>query len=181
MFVVSGQPIWFHDEESSASYVGYAYEFSRLGDFGNAKGSSIGAPKIFLVLPANKSFEIQAPDIILRSSEIQGRKGDFYRCSPAMRGDPSPNSVPSRIQVSTGRIALLLHDQAVGLSAERVNLKNIGTTTIMVRVDQNLEVMRTSVFSVGDSPSYGSRWRKLLTTLADCQSGSSTLPLSFGG
>src|SRR5260370_38784813 len=41
--------------------------------------------------------------------------------------------------------------------------------------------MRTSVFSVGGSPSYGSRCRKSVIGMADCHSGSSRVPSSLGG
>src|SRR5260370_6268091 len=41
--------------------------------------------------------------------------------------------------------------------------------------------MRTSVFSVGGSPSYGSRCRKSVIGIADCHSGSSRVPSSLGG
>src|SRR5216683_3071546 len=40
--------------------------------------------------------------------------------------------------------------------------------------------MRTSVFSVGGSPSWGSRCRNSIIGLVDCQSGSSRVPSSFG-
>src|SRR5579859_751764 len=41
--------------------------------------------------------------------------------------------------------------------------------------------MRTSVFSVPISPSFGSCWRKSATALADCHTRSSKVPSSLGG
>jgi len=52
-----------------------------------------------------------------------------------------PHSVPPPVEVPSICISLLFHDEAVVLRTKRIDLEYVGTTAIVVGIDQDFEVV----------------------------------------
>jgi hypothetical protein len=76
--------------------------------------------------------------------EIQRGKGNFDGGGPAVAGDfcvRSPHAVPAGIEVGAETTALFGDDQAVNLSAQRIDLENVSVAPVMIGIDENLEMV----------------------------------------
>src|SRR5437660_8834724 len=49
--------------------------------------------------------------------------------------------IPPSVEVASIRVSLLLHDEAIVLRTKGIEFENVGATTIMVRIDQDFEVV----------------------------------------
>jgi len=72
--------------------------------------------------------------------EVQRRERDFDRRRPAICCDPRfrcPNTIPAGVKIRIGVIvaALLLDDQAVRLSTERIDLENVSIAAIVAGIN----------------------------------------------
>src|SRR5438552_566779 len=104
------QAIWLHDKQASAADLRDSMQFAGLADSGGPVRPPPARPKIFFVLAADETFEIDAPDNVLRTHEVQGRKRDGDRSGPPLFGNSSfrsPYAIPARITVSQTRLGTL--------------------------------------------------------------------------
>src|SRR2546421_13025302 len=109
-----------------------ALKRSGLADFGDAESASPCRPQILFVLSPDEALEVEAEGDIARRHQVDRGKWDGNRCSPTCRrlaSGRSPHPIPSGIEVATR--ALLFHDQAVALCAQRVYLKDIGVAAVV--------------------------------------------------
>src|SRR5437667_3721705 len=139
------EPVWFDYEQATAADFGDPVQFSGLANPGSTIDAPPARPKVFFVLPADESFEVDTPNHILRLHEVQRRKRNSHRGRPALLCDTTfgcPNAVPAGVPISrTAICALLFGNQSIALGPQRIDLKHVGITSVMRRVNDDLEVI----------------------------------------
>jgi hypothetical protein len=144
LLVVACHSVRLNNEESSASDVLDAPQISCLRNLGDPKRSPVSAPEVLFVFSADKAFQIQTLDYIAGLSEIEGREWNFYGRGPSVGSDARlgrPYTVPPPVEVGSVCVSLLLHDKTVVLGTKGMDLEYIGSTAIVVRIDQDFEVV----------------------------------------
>ena len=94
-------------------------QFSGLADFCDPEISSPRTPQIFLILAADETLEVDAPDHIARMHEIQRRKRDANCSRPALGSDAGfrgPHAIPTGVAIAAVGSGFVC-DEAVTLGA----------------------------------------------------------------
>src|SRR5260370_16779606 len=76
--------------------------------------------------------------------EIQSGEGNFYGNGPVINKKTcvrTPDAIPTSIEIKVRVISLLFDDEAIHLCAQRIDLEDVPSTPVMIRVDENLEVV----------------------------------------
>src|SRR5205085_536155 len=130
------------DEQPSAGDLIDALKRSGLADFGDTEGAPPCRPQILFILSPNEAFEIKSENQVARGHQVERGKRDGDRCGPAggrLASGGSPHSIPSGIEIAAS--ALFLHDQAVALRSQRVDLKDVSVAAVVRSVDDDLEIV----------------------------------------
>src|SRR5438876_4730305 len=142
--VISREGVRLNDKQPSASYILDTSQVSRLRYLGNAKCSSIRRPQVFFVLAPDEALEIESPKHFFGMREIQSRERYFYGDGPAITDDTrvrAPHPIPTSIEIDVRVVFLLFDDQAIHLCPQRIDLEDVTSTPVMIRIDENLEVV----------------------------------------
>ena len=181
----SQKTIRLYDKQAAAFDASEPLHSSCLGDAPESEDSVEAGPFVFFILSANETTKVEAPGGYGGAAEIESAEGDGERRGPAIGGDlcsGSPEAIPTWIDDGIAcEGGLLFYDAAVTLSAEGIDLENVGVAMAERGVNGNGEIVveilgKISTELCGDD----GVWGGVETTYADVEMAGVVEDTDFG-